>query len=185
RQALPGKRRRPVARGQESPGERHAELDELSGRDAAGLEGRLYAAVTEAGLAGDRRRVTPHVYLPFAGSGGDRHRRGEALELHLPFRPPHLQVDIDVVVVHLGEPFQDIADLERPLLVGGVVVPHDAHAAAEVANAEGAGRRLTTQVGAPAVDVHHRPLGDGNAAERFAGGEGDLPIGAREGAVEV
>ena len=70
---------------------------------------------------------------------GQRHRRRQAPKPFLPLFAPHLEVDVDDVVVSEREPAQPVADREGPQLVLRAEVPDDPSAALDVPDSVAAG----------------------------------------------
>ena len=71
----------------------------------------------------------------------------ELIQGHVPFRPPHLQVQIGDIVVNDEEVDERVGDVEGPPLVAGPVVPHDADAVAGWRGPEGVGGAGASELG--------------------------------------
>ncbi len=124
-------------RGQELAGKEDAQLDELAGRNVERTEEGPVGFPRD--VAADRDRVTVDAVLGPGSGPGQRHRRRQASEPFLPLVAPHLEVDVDDVVVGERQPAQPVADREGPQLVLRAEVPHDPSAALDVPHAVAAG----------------------------------------------
>src|SRR5690606_30256773 len=154
------------------------------GRDAVGLERGRDAALSQTGLSVDPGRMPPDIHLAFLRPGRNGHAGGQLVETDGPFAAPHLEVDVDVVVVDLGQALDRVPDLERASLALGGVVPDDPGAPSQVPDSEGAGRGAASPIGARPVLVDGRPFRDRHLPDPLAGGEGYLAEATREGPVE-
>ena len=109
---------------------------------------------------------------------------GQLLERLLPLVAPDVQVDVDDVVEGDGQIAEPVADRERPWLVERLEMPDDPVAALDRRLAEAARRAARAELRRGARRVAEPVLLDRDVADPFAVAERDVPVGARERAVE-
>ena len=147
----------PGRRGERLAWVQRAELDELL---AAGTSSARRRTCDPASVTSPRTQTgCPHARTT---SPGPAHRGGERAEALLPLVAPDLEVDVDDVVVRDGEAGEAVADREGAGLVRRLEAPDDAGAAAEVLDAERAGRAAGLELGGGAWSVGGPALGDGD-----------------------
>src|SRR5581483_9667469 len=135
-------------RGERGARNHRAKLDELARRDVESSQNGLFAVQVDVAANVDGMAPRAH----HASRRGEARR--QAPETLLPFAAPDLQVDVDDVVVGDGEPVHVVPKLEDPRLVGGAVVPDDAHTVRELRHPVRARGVETTELGAAAGAVH-------------------------------
>ena len=130
----------------------------------------------ERDVASDPDRVAPGAY----DLSRPRGRRRQTPERLLPLVSPHLEVDVDDVVVPDGEPAEAVADRERACLSRRLESPDDASSAAEITGSEGAGRAAGLELGRGAGLVRAPVLGDDDVRDALSAAVGDLSKAVRE-----
>ena len=164
----------PCRRAERASWDHRAELDELAGGNVERPQQHLRA---------EELHVAPHVDRVAPGlehlAGSDLGRR-QAVERLLPLRAPHLEVDVDDVVVGHREASHAVVHGEGAELVGGAVVPDDAEGVAHPGRSVRAGGVDAAELGAASRAVGAAVLGDADAVDRLAGAKRDVAIAAAE-----
>ncbi len=112
-----------------------------------------------------------------------RSRGREATERLLPLVAPHLEVDVDDVVVANRQAGEAVADRERARLSRRLESPDDANPPTEVADAERPGGAARLEVGRGAGTVCASVLGDADIRDALTAAIGDLAKAVRESEV--
>ncbi len=129
--------------------------------------------------------MPPHQHVAGSVWPGQLHAGGEVAELLIPLVAPHLEVDVDHVVVGDRQTQNPVRDGEGAHLVDRPIVPHHPHQPTPPLGAEGARFAARTQLGWSPGTVERPGLRDLDIADLLAGAQRDVPIGAGEGPVEL
>ena len=161
-------------RGERLAGVQRAQLDELLRRDVDRPE--------QDPRPGERDvAANPDRMSPCADDVARPGHRGRQLpEALLPLVAPDPEVDVHDVVVRDREAGEAVADGEGSRLVRRLEAPDDSHAAAEVLDAERAGRPAGLELGVGAGPVGSPALGDGDSRDLFAVAVRELTEAVRE-----